>query len=146
MKIVKTVLYFVVAILVTFLLASITGTQLVLADILRFGLAVPLSDRFSATLHDIVGLAPALSVLITAAFLIAFVIAALCRRFLGGNRTYWYLAAGFTSLPATLMLIKSIMGGTLFAAARTGLGMFLFALCGLLGGWVFARLTQKGRV
>lgn len=143
MKIVKTVLYFFVTVLITFLLASIVGTQIVLADILSFGLDVPFSDRISATFHDIVGLAPALSILIAAAFLVAFVVAALCSRFVGGNRMYWYLAAGFTSLPATLILIKSLMGGTLFAAARTGLGMFLIALCGLVGGWLFARLTQK---
>jgi len=143
MKKVKTGLIYILSVLCTFLLASIVGTQIVLADILSFGIEVSLSDRISATFHDIVGLAPTLSILIGAAFLVAFVVAALCTRFLGGKRMYWYLAAGFTSLPATLMLIKSMMGGTLFAAARTGFGMLLIALCGLAGAWVFVRLTQK---
>lgn len=143
MKIIKSMLYFMLAVAASYLSASIIGTQLVLADILSFGLDVSLSDRVSATIHDIVGLAGTLSILITAAYLVAFAVAALCIRFLGGNRTYWYLAAGFTSLPVALMLIKSLMGGTLFAAARTDFGMFVIAFCGLLGGWVFARLTQK---
>ena len=143
MKKTKTVLAFIFAVLVTFLLASIVGTQIVLADIQSFGLDVSWSDRVSATIHDIVGLAPVLSALIGTAFLVAFVIAGLGNRFLGGNRTYWYLAAGLTSLPATLILIKIIMGATVFAAARTGFGMLLFALCGLTGGYLFTRLTQK---
>lgn len=143
MKKIKTVMAFLLAVVMTFLLASIVGTQIVLSDIRSFGLIVSLPDRFSATLHDIIGLAPALSILVSAAFLVSFIIATLCTRFLGGKRTYWYLAAGFTCLPAALMLIKSTMGGTLFAAARTGSGMLLIALCGLLGGWVFARWSQK---
>jgi len=143
MKIIRIMLCFIISVVTSVLLASVVGTQLVLADVLSFGLDVSLSDRLSATFHDIIGLAPTLSILIAAAFLVAFLVAALCQRLLGGNRTYWYLAAGFTSLPATLMLIKLLMGGTLFAAARTGSGMLMIALCGLAGGWVFARLTQR---
>jgi len=143
MKKTKAARIFIFVVLVTFLLASIIGTQIVLADILAFGLDVSFSDRLSASLHDIVGLAPALCAIIGAAFLLAFPVARLGKRFLGGKRTHWYLAAGFTSLPATLMLIKSIMGVTVFAAARTGFGLLLFALCGLVGGCLYARLTQK---
>lgn len=133
---------FLSAVLVTFLLASITGTQVVLAEILGFGLDVSLADRLSATFHDIVGLAPVLIILTGSAFLVAFPVAALCARFLDRSRTYWYLAAGFSSLPVTLILIKWFMGVTLFAAARTLSGMLLFALCGLVGGWLFARVTK----
>ena len=143
MKMIKTVPAFIITVLITFLLMSVAGTQIVLADILSFGLDVPLSDRVSATLHDIVGLAPALSVLVAVAFLLAFLVAALGKRILGGNRTYWYLVAGFTSLPIMLILIRSIMGGALFAAAQTGFGLFIMALCGLPGGYLFARLTIR---
>jgi hypothetical protein len=145
MKLIKTMLYFVVAVLATFLLVSIVGTQLVLADILSFGLAVSLSDRVSATIHDIAGLATMLPILISVTFLLAFIIAESGRRIMSGKRTYWYMAAGLTSLPAALTLIKTLMGGTVFAAARTGFGMLLIALCGLFGGWLFARLINKGK-
>ena len=145
MKLIKTMLYFIVAVLATFLLASMVGTQLVLADILSFGLVVSLSDRVSATIHDIAGLATMLPLLISVTFLLAFIIAESGRRILTGKRTYWYMAAGLTSLPAALTLIKTLMGGTVFAAARTGSGMLLFALCGLIGGWLFARLVNRGK-
>lgn len=138
-------LYFIVAVLATFLLASIVGTQLVLADIVSFGLTVSLQGRVSATIHDIAGLATVLPLLISVAFLLAFVIAESGRRILTGKCTYWYMAAGLTSLPAALTLIKTLMGGTVFAAARTDFGMLLFALCGLLGGWLFARLINRGK-
>lgn len=145
MKVIRTMLYFIVAVLATFLLASMLGTQLVLADILSFGLVVSLSDRVSATIHDIAGLATMLPLLISVTFLLAFIIAESGRRILTGKRTYWYMAAGLTSLPAALTLIKTLMGGTVFAAARTGSGMLLFALCGLIGGWLFARLVNRGK-
>ncbi len=145
MKLIKTMLYFIVAVLATFLLASIVGTQLVLADILSFGLVVSLSDRVSATIHDIAGLATMLPILISVTFLLAFIIAESGRRITSGKRIYWYMAAGLTSLPASLTLIKTLMGGTVFAAARTGSGMLIIALCGLFGGWLFARLVNMGK-
>jgi len=145
MKLIKTMLYFFVAVLATFLLASIVGTQLVLADIQSFGLVVSLSDRVSATTHDIAGLATMLPILISVTFLLAFIIAESGRRITSGKRIYWYTAAGLTSLPASLTLIKTLMGGTVFAAARTGSGMLLIALCGLFGGWLFARLVNMGK-
>ncbi len=145
MRLLKTLLYFIVTVLATFLLVSIVGTQLVLADILSFGLPVSLSDRVSATIHDILGLATMLPILVSVTFLLAFVIAETVRRVLNGKRSYWYMAAGVTSLPASLVLIKTLMGGTVFAAARTGIGMLLIALCGLFGGWLFARLMRKGK-
>ena len=145
MRTIQTLLYFIVTVLVTYLLVSTIGTQLVLADIQSFGLAVSWSDRGSATLHDIIGLAAVLPILIAAAFLVAFVIAESGRRMLFGHRMIWYMVAGLTSLPAALTLIKTLMGGTVFSAARTGTGMLLIALCGLFGGWLFARLLQKGK-
>jgi hypothetical protein len=145
-KIIHTALVFIIAVLTAFLLSSIIGTQIIIADLQGFGLDVSLSDRLAATIHDIYGLALTLPILISVAFLVAFGVAALGNRFVGGKRMYWYLAAGFTSVPAALMLIKSLMGGTLFAAARSGYGMFLIALCSLAGGWVFARLTQRKNI
>jgi len=144
MKMVRRILAFIIAVLTAFLLSSVTGTQIVLSDIQRFGLDVSLSDRVAATIHDVSGLALTLPVLIAAAFLVAFLVAALGKRFLGGDRKYWFMAAGLTSVPAALWLIKLAMGGTLFAAARTSFGMLLIALCSMAGGWVFARLTQAG--
>ena len=143
MKMMKTTRAFIAAAVAAYLLTSILGTQFVLADIQSYGLAVSLSDRVMATLHDIYGLIPVLLILVSAAYLVAFVIAALGRRYLGGRHQYWYMAAGFTSLPVTMMLMKLSMGITPFAAAGSGSGLLLIGLSGLAGGWIFARLTQN---
>jgi len=143
MKTIKSILSYLVATVVAYLLTSAMGTQFVLADIKSYGLVVSLSDRVAATLHDIAGLVPVLLILVSATYLVAFIIAALGHRFMGGSRLYWFLVAGFTSLPATMMLMKSTMGITPFAPAGTNFGLFLIALCGLAGAWVYARLTQN---
>lgn len=137
----KTVVFYFAAVIDAVLLISIVSTQLVLADIEGFGLHVSLSDRLQATTHDLLGLAVPLLLLIGLSFIISFVIARYLHRSLGGNRTLWYMAAGFTSVPAAIMLIKYFMGGTLLASARTSLGMFLIACCSMAGGWLFAYLS-----
>ncbi len=143
MKTIKSILAYLVATVVAYLLTSAMGTQFVLADIKSYGLVVSLSDRVAATLHDIAGLVPVLLILVSVTYLVAFIIAALGHRFVGGSRLYWFLVAGFTSLPATMMLMKLAMGITPFAPAGTIFGLFLIALCGLAGAWVYARLTQN---
>ena len=142
MKILKSILAFLVAVVVTHVLMSATGTQFVLADVASFGLNVSFADRMAATVHDIRGLVPMVPMVIGATFLIAFIVAALCSRFVGGSRVYWYLAAGFTSVPLAMIVIKKVLGGTMYAPAGTGFGLFVIGLCGLAGGYAFARMTS----
>jgi hypothetical protein len=143
MSMLKTVLFFISAVIDAALLTSIVSTQLVLADIKSFGLEVSIGDRLEATTHDLIGLMLPLLILIGLSFLVSFVIARYAVRIIGGNRTLWYMAAGFTSVPAAILIIKFIMGGTLLAAARTSLGMFLVACCCMAGGWIFAFLSSR---
>ena len=144
MKTIKLILAFFAAVVVAYLLSSAVATQFVLADISSYGLAVSFSDRILATLHDIYGLVPVLLIVVGAAYLVAFIIAALGNRFVGGNRRYWYLVAGFTSLPAAMMLMKLALGVMPFALGGTGVGLLLIAFCGLPGASVFVRLTKTG--
>jgi len=139
----KTMAFFVVAVIDASILTSIVSTQLVLADIRSFGLAVSLGDRLQATLHDLLGLALPLLVLIGLSFLVAFAVARYAIRIIGGNQMMWFMAAGLTSVPTGIVLIKYFMGGTLLASARTSLGMLLIALCGMAGGWMFAYLNSR---
>lgn len=140
----KTATAFVAAVLAAQLLTSIIATQIVLADIQSFGLEVSFSGRIAATLHDIAGLGMMLPILLVPAYLVAFTVAALAKKYLGGNRAYWFIMAGFASLPAVLLLLKSLLGAIPLAAARTDFGILLTALGGLAGGWLFSRLTRLG--
>ena len=143
MSMLKTALFFISAVIDAALLTSIVSTQLVLADIKSFGLEVSIGDRLEATTHDLIGLMLPLLILIGLSFLVSFVIARYAVRIIGGNRTLWYMAAGFTSVPCAILIIKFVMGGTLLAAARTSLGMFLVACCCMAGGWIFAFLSSR---
>jgi len=136
-------MYFVTAVLGAAVLTSIVSTQLVLADVMSFGLAVSSSDRLQATVHDLIGLALPLLILTGLSFLASFVIAHHAIRIVGGNRIIWYMAAGFTSVPAAMLIIKYFMGGTLLASARTPLGMLLLACCCMAGGWIFGFLSSR---
>ncbi len=139
----KTTLFFISAVVEAAFLTSIVSTQLVLADVKSFGLPVSPGDRLQATIHDLIGLMVPLLMLIGLSFLISFVIARFAHKALGGNRTLWYMTAGFTSVPVAILIIKFFMGGTLLASARTPLGMFLVACCCMAGGWLFAFLSSK---
>ena len=146
MRMGRIILAFIFAVATSHVLTSIAGTQLVLADIRGYGLTITLSERLAATFHDIHGLVPTLPMLIGATFLIAFSVAAVGHRFLRGHRRYWYMAAGFTSLPVAMMLIKSTLGANPFAAAGTVTGLLFIALCSMAGALLFARLTLKKEV
>ena len=139
----KSIAFFLIAVVDAAILTSIVSTQLVLADVQSFGLEVSAGDRLQTTLADLLGLAVPLLMLIGLCFLIAFTIARYAIRMIGGNRMLWFMAAGFTSVPAGIVVIKYFMGGTLLASARTPLGMALIACCSMAGGWVFAYLTAR---
>ena len=143
MLILKTMAIFLSTIMLITIATSIVSSQLVIVDIQSFGLEMTFIDRLSMTLKDILGLGPILSMIIGTSFLIAIIIAKIAHQFIGGNRDIWYISAGLSSVPLTLLIIKYILGITLLAAARTPLGMLLVACCSAVGGWLFAYLTNR---
>lgn len=134
---------FLIAVVDTVILTSIVSTQLVLADVTSFGLTVSLGERLQTTFRDLLGVGVPLLLLIGLSFSIAFFIARYAIRKIGGSPTIWYTAAGLSSLPVGIIVIKYFMGGTLLASARTTLGMALIAACSMVGGWVYAYLLAK---
>ena len=140
---VKTAVFFIAAVIDAAILTSIVSTQLVLHDIKGFGLAVSFGDRLDATIHDLVGLAVPLLIIIGLGFLVALPIARYASLRIGGKSTWWFLAAGFLSVPATLLIIRFFLGLTVLASARTWPGMFLVACCGMAGASVFVYLRAK---
>jgi len=139
----KTLFNLLAAAIVASIIISLVSSQLIVAEVQAFGLEVSFNERLSVTLKDLIGLGPALMLLTGLSFLVAFLIAHYCLKLIGGNRNIWYLCAGFTSFPVTLLLIQYFMGVTLLASARNDTGMFLVACCCMAGSWVFLRLNFK---
>ena len=140
---IKNAAIFLIAVIDAAILTSIVSTQLVLSDVQSFGLAVSFGDRMRTTLHDLLGLGPPLLILIGLCFLIAFFIARRAIRIIGGSPLIWYMAAGLTSLPAGIFVIRYFLGVTLPASARTPLGMLSLACCCMAGGWLYGYLMAR---
>ncbi len=143
---IRIVLSFLASVVVATFLASIVSSQIIVYELQSFGLNVTLLDRLSVTGNDLIGLTPVLAALIAPSFLVGFIIAKIAHRFLGGNKLYWYLASGVTSLPSTIYLIKYFAGVTILASVRTLPGLFLVVICCILSAWLFYVLTNSYEV
>jgi hypothetical protein len=142
----KTIIVFIFTTLIATLLVCIVSTQIILADVQTFGLNVTNDVRLNATLDDLIGLGPVLYILISIGFLIGFIVAKYAHKYLGGNRTLWYIASGCTTFPITTYLIQYSMGLTLVASVRTPMGLFLATLCCIFSAWLFALLSSKSLI
>ena len=94
----------------------------------------------SMTVSDF-GILPALSGITLICFIAGFVVAAICLRFIGGNRMVWHIIAGGSAIICTLLIMKAFFLITPIAGTRSLTGLLSFGLAGALGGGVYAKLT-----
>tara|TARA_R110000744_G_scaffold7183_4_gene24598 strand:- start:1194 stop:1661 length:468 start_codon:yes stop_codon:yes gene_type:complete len=142
----KTIVLFIVTTITATLLVCVVSTQIVLADVQSFGLNISTEVRLDTTIKDLIGLGPVLYLLTAPGFLIGFIIAKYAHKFMGGNRMAWYIAAGCTTFPLTMVLIQYNMGLTIIAAVRTQMGLLLATLCCMFSAWLFAFLTSRTNI
>ena len=93
------------AVLVTYLLASISATQHVVSSLASMGVEVGLTDRVSMTLSDLAGMAGMYLPLIAFGFLLAFLITAMLHYWLKRWQTALYVLAGATAVIAIHVLL-----------------------------------------
>jgi len=139
----KIIVLFIFSTLIATLFVCIVSTQIILAEVQTFGLSISTSVRLEATMKDLLGLFPALYLLISAGFFIGFIIAKYAHQFIGGKRMVWYMIAGATTFPLTLYIIQFTMGLTIIASARTPEGLLLTTCCCIFSAWVFSFLTSR---
>lgn len=133
----------VVASLVTYALGSALMTQVVLLSLASFGVSVDLGSRLSMTLFDIGALVTSYLPLVAIALLIAFAIASGLSRLKPAWRRPLFLLAGATSVGAMIGIMSLTFGMNPLAGARGFVGFGPQMLAGLAGGWVFLLLTPK---
>jgi len=134
----------ITAALTTSIIGSIFSTQSVIASLQSIDVEVPIATRLSMTVNDL-GILPALGPITAICFIVGFSVAALCIRFIGGNRTVWHIVAGATALMATLLVMKAIFLITPIAGTRGVIGFLSFGLAGAVGGWVYAKITAQAK-
>lgn len=134
---------FVVCVLIAEILAATASTQFVLHGLAELGVPVPIDERLTTTLHDIVGMLPLYGLVIGVAFLIGLPVAALICRALPGWRQPLYTAAGGTGIVTAILVLRASFGIMPIAGARSFAGLVLQGVAGAVAGWLFARFTAR---
>ena len=134
---------YLLAVAAAYLLASITATQSVVSSLTEMGVDVGISDRVAMTIKDIAGMAGLFLPMIAAAFLAAFLVAAMLCRWWPQWRTAFYIASGAAGLVTIHLTLNLAFGITPIAIGRTMGGLFLQGLAGAVGGYIFLSLSRK---
>ena len=136
---------YLAAVVVTYVLASITATQSVVARLGGMGVDVSLAERLSMTLHDLFGMAGMFLPIVAFAFLIAFLVTALLCRWLGAWRMLLYPLAGGVALVCTHLALNLAFQITPVAIARSVPGLLVQGLAGAAGGYTYSALLTRAR-
>ena len=129
---------YLLAIIVAYLLASITATQSVIARLAEMGVDLNFADRLRMTLHDIAGMAGMFLPMIAAGFLAAFMLTAVLCRWLGRRPVALYILAGAVALISIHLTLKLAFVITPVAIARTTGGLLIQGVAGAVGAYLYA--------
>lgn len=141
MRIVRVVLAFILAVVVTTVLGAIAHTQFVLGRLADLGIDISFSDRLSMTLHDVAGMGPMFGAIIGLGFIVAMGAAALVFWLAGVQRMLIYGVAGAVAVAVALLTMGMVYDITPIAGARSTAGFIAQMVAGVLGGLTFARLS-----
>jgi hypothetical protein len=139
----KRLLIWLLAVVVTYALATLAATQAVIAELAGMGVVVPLADRAVMSLQDILGMANMFLPMVAFALLVAFMTAALLSRWLSRWRLPLYLLAGAVAVVCIHLGLHLAFGITPVAIARSGFGLLLQALAGAAGGFTYLFLIRR---
>ena len=140
--VIRYVAAFIAAVLTTSILASIFSTQFVIAALQDVGAVIPIATRLSMTLKDF-AIIEILGLVTAVCFVIGFIVAGLCVKFIGGSRLAWFALAGASALTCTLLLMTWQLQLSPIAGARTLLGLSFQGLAGAIGGITFTKISRK---
>ncbi|MBE9539666.1 MAG: hypothetical protein IMF06_11330, partial [Proteobacteria bacterium] len=111
------------AVLLTYMLASIFSTQVILGNLQGMGVDVSGAIRLSTTFHDLVGLTSSYLVLILIAFILGLPVAAGLTKLMPDYRLVLFVLAGFVAIVALHLIMKAVLGLSGIAATRTMFGL-----------------------
>jgi hypothetical protein len=140
----RTLLYFLLAVLLASALGSVLQTQFNLANLQALGAPISLSVRLHTTGLDLLGFSPTFAVLVLLGFVFALPSASLLTRSWPGGRWLLFALAGALAVLAAMALANALLPmPTLIGANRTLAGTLGLMACGSLGALLFASLAQR---
>jgi hypothetical protein len=137
--VIRSILSFFLAVLVTYLIGAALATQHVLGALTEMGMDISFSVWLEATLHDLVGMFATYVPLIAVAFLAALPVILLICRGRPGWRRIGYTTGFFAAIMVMHTLMPLVLNVTPVAASRLFTGMLMQGLAGAVGGYVFYR-------
>jgi len=143
MSIVRWLMAFLLAVVVTAVLGSIIQSQFNLASITALGVSVPVSTRFEVILFDLLSFAPTYGIIAAFALLIALLVAAWPASVFPALKQFWYGLAGFLAIYTALVIMNAMLPVTVIGAARSTAGMMSLSMAGALGGWLYGLLWAQ---
>ena len=143
MRIVRIVVSWLIAVVVTTVLISIIHSLRIQHGLAELGIELPMALRLQTVGRDFVGLAPALGGVVAIALAIGFVIAALLKSRLPALAFIAYPLAAAAAVWVALAAMHYSYDITPIAGARGTFGLPSFALAGAFGGWIFARRMKS---
>ena len=140
--VIRSLLAFLVAVLVTYAAGAWLATQHVLGALVDMGMNVTFEVWAEASLHDLVGMFPTYAPLLAVALALGLLVAVLIARAKPGWRRIGYVTAGFVAVMVMHLIMRQVLELTPVAATRTGSGLIYQGLAGAIGGYVFWRLGR----
>lgn len=131
------------ALIMTTVLGSLIQTQINLADLQRLGLEISAGVRLDTSLADLQHFTPSLGGILFGGFLPAFLVAGLLSRYWPAKRHFWFALAGATAFLTAMAAMQMLFQITAVAAVRHLSGLVALSACAALGGYLFARLTER---
>lgn len=134
------------AVAVTYIIATALVSQFNLASVEAFGLEVSAAQHLAAAWHDMTHMTGIYLPVIAIGFLLALPVAGWLGRRLPDARMLLFALAGFAALLAIHALLYAVFGIVPVAATRNLAGLLSQGLAGAVGGAVFyLSLERAGR-
>lgn len=139
----RTLLHFLLAVLLASVLGSVLQTQFNLANLQALGAPMPLGVRAYTTCLDLLGFSPTFAVLVILGFTFALPAASLLARSWPTGRWLLFALAGALAVWLAMALANALLPmPTLIAASRSLAGTLGLMVCGSLGALLFALLAR----
>ncbi len=142
MRVLWTIMAFLIAVLVGTLLATAASSYYVLVGLEQLGVEIPPDERTAMITHDLMGMGPLYGPVIGIGLLIAFLIAGLIARFMPAVRSTGFVLAGAVAMAAILYFTGQIFDTVIIAGARSQAGYVAQLASGAIAGLVFALLKR----
>ncbi len=143
MKSLNTILGYLAAVLVAYILGAAFVSQGNISAVVQMGFEITAGQRLDAFIHDVTHMYDIYLPLIAIGMLIGLSIAAGIIRFAPNLRLIGYVSAGFVAMISIHLLLKAALGLTGIAPTREMTGLLAQGLAGAFGGYIFHWLTNR---